>query len=112
MVGFNRVTPFPAKDAEIVSIPDNIHFLEITPPQSAAFVGAVWCAIFRCTLLDDRMCRYIFPLTADPPIQFIENNVGEQRGEDTSLRRALIGISLFTVRKHHWGFQHFLNNAQ
>ena len=58
------------------------------------------------------MCRYIFPLTADPPIQFIENNVGEQRGEDTSLRRALIGVNLFTAWKHYGGFQHFLDNAQ
>ena len=58
------------------------------------------------------MCRYIFPLTADPPIQFIENNVGEQRGEDTSLRRSLIGVNFIAVGEYHGGFQHFSDDTQ
>ena len=78
MIGFNSIASFPAKDAEIISIPDNIHFFEIATPQGAAFVGAVRRAVFRCALFDVRMCRYILPLTADPPVQFIENDVGEQ----------------------------------
>ena len=78
MEGFHSVAPLPAKDTEIIGVTDDIHFFQFAPPQSAALIGAIWRTIFGGAFFDNRVRRYILPLTADPPIQFIQNNVGKQ----------------------------------
>lgn len=56
--------------------------------------------------------RHPFPLRRYPPVQFIENNVGQQWRENTALRCPFTWVENFSVRHHDWGFQHFPNNAQ
>ena len=48
------------------------------------------------------------PLTGNPPIQFIENNIGQQWTEDAALRYALCRHTLTLDGR----FQHFGQNAQ
>lgn len=84
------VWPLFTKDFEVVSVADNVALLEICIiSESSDGTAFIRCSIGVYSVYIVPFCRHFLPLTDNPPIQLIQDNVWQQRRDDTALWCAL-----------------------
>ena len=87
-----RVLAGPAENLEIIGVSYDIHFLQIAAAQSAVDVAFYCCTAGVLPDFVFVMSGHILLLRGYPPIELVENNVGQQGRQDAALWRSLCWI--------------------
>ena len=109
--GFLRVLTISAEDTKVIRIAHDEHFLEVCLPHFLVTLALVkdlrGADGAPCSAA---VCYGVFrPLAVDPVIQLIEHHIGQQRGDNPTLRCSFCWIYRAAIRHTNRRFQNPLD---
>ena len=70
------ITVFSAKDFEVIGISDDITLFQFCFPEFAVLLRLVFGSVFVDSSAVLMPCRHSYPLACNPPVKFVQNDVG------------------------------------
>ena len=70
------ITVLFAKDFEVICISDDIALLQLCFPEFAVLLRLVLGSVFVDSSAVFMPCRHSYPLTCNPPVKFVQNDIG------------------------------------
>ena len=95
----------PTENPKIICVSDDIHFFQSCIPHCPVRMTLYRTA--RCIFSMGIVLRYriALPLAFNPMVEFIQNYVCQQWGNNSALRRSLCWVFCMTVRHEYWCFE-------